>query len=148
MRRRILVVDDEDVLRELMRRWLTRAGHEVIEADCVAGGIAMIEGAREAIDLVVTDLRMPGGDGSRLIAWTRRSLPGLPILCVTGFAEEAPPGVPVLEKPVTAAQLVAKVTELLEARYGADADLAPGIKVASASESGGQVTAWKDTTPK
>jgi CheY-like chemotaxis protein len=67
----ILVVDDTSETRTLMRRLLTRAGMEVIEADSGEAAIRSIEGSRP--DLVVLDLRLPGISGFDVARWVRAS---------------------------------------------------------------------------
>ena len=112
-RQTILVVDDEPLLRELLRRWFDAAGFAVVEADSAPQAISQLEGPRLQVDLMVTDLRMPGIDGDQLIAWARRAHPELPVICLTGFAEEAQAGVTILEKPVHADRIVKAVRSAL-----------------------------------
>ena len=112
-RQTILVVDDEPLLRELLRRWFDAAGYDVVEAESATQAIQALEGRRPHIDLMVTDLRMPGIDGDQLIAWARRAHPELPVICLTGFAEEAQAGVTILEKPVNGDRMVKAVRSAL-----------------------------------
>lgn len=96
----ILVVDDEPLLRDVLRRWLKAANYAVVEAGSASEAIGFLEGKKLAVDLMITDLRMPGIDGDQLIAWAMRAHPELPVICLTGYAEEAQAGVTILEKPV------------------------------------------------
>jgi len=80
--RRVLVVDDESVVRTLLRRSLERRGYTVIEAD---GGRAGLRALRESLpDLVVLDMSMPDIDGAEVIRQVRADGLGLPILLTSG----------------------------------------------------------------
>src|SRR5512146_3260893 len=86
-RARILVVDDEAGIRELLSKTLALAEYDV---DLAAGGQEALERLRgQHYDLVITALRMPGVDGLVLIREARRSLPQLPIIIITGYSTEA-----------------------------------------------------------
>jgi DNA-binding response OmpR family regulator len=83
----MLVVDDEADLVTTYERLLRRRGYRVISASTRGDGLAIVE--REPLLLVVTDLRLPDGDGLELV----RAVRGLPVptpaIVVTGFASEA-----------------------------------------------------------
>ncbi len=81
---RILVVDDLPATREVLERHLRADGHEVYSAASVAAAIGVLD--RTPIDLVVTDLRMPGADGMELVRHVRDHLRGTGVIMVTGFA--------------------------------------------------------------
>ena len=83
---RILVVDDSAEVRRLIARTLAADGHAVLEAASPAQALAR---GRPAIDLLVTDVVMPGMRGPELAAMLRRGRPGLPVLYVTGYASDA-----------------------------------------------------------
>lgn len=86
-RARILVVDDETGIRELLSKTLALAEYEV---DLAPGGQEALERLRGFhYDLLITDLKMPGVDGLTLIREARRFLPQLPIIIITGFSTEA-----------------------------------------------------------
>jgi excisionase family DNA binding protein len=86
-RARILVVDDEAGIRELLSKTLALAEYEV---DLAPGGQEALERLRGFhYDLLITDLKMPGVDGLTLIREARRFLPQLPIIIITGFSTEA-----------------------------------------------------------
>ncbi len=80
----ILVVDDSPATREVLERNLRAEGHTVQTAANVADALAILEHA--AIDLVVTDLRMPGADGMELVRHVRAHHRGVGLIMVTGFA--------------------------------------------------------------
>ncbi|HVV15818.1 MAG TPA: response regulator [Polyangia bacterium] len=84
-RSRILLVDDDDLTRELLRDYFSDAGYEVMVA---ANGRRACEAlAGFPADLVITDLEMPGMDGLELIRWLRRSRPACSILLVTARSD-------------------------------------------------------------
>lgn len=86
-RPRILVVDDEAGIRELLSKTLALAEYDV---DLAAGGQEALERLRRApCDLLITDLKMPGVDGLTLIREARRFMPQLPIIIITGYSTEA-----------------------------------------------------------
>ena len=85
-RSHILVVDDDPALRDLLIEYL---GDHELRVTAVAGGVAMMEAFdREAIDLVVLDLRLPGENGLELARALRARAP-VPIVLLTGRSEEA-----------------------------------------------------------
>ena len=77
---RILVVEDEDIIRSELARLLARTGHEVVEARSVPE--AMTAGAADGFDLVIADLRLPGELGTTLIDTCRPT----PVLVMTSYA--------------------------------------------------------------
>lgn len=83
---RILVVDDESYVRELLERVLQRRGHEVHLA---ADGEAALELlAKNTYDLVVTDVVMPGIDGFDLLRRVKATYPGVTVIVLTGYARK------------------------------------------------------------
>jgi len=81
---RILVIDDDRQIRALLRRFLTRDGHDVVEAEDGATGLAAF--AAEPADLVVVDLFMPGRNGWDTIRRLQDCSPGVPFLVISGSA--------------------------------------------------------------
>jgi DNA-binding NtrC family response regulator len=81
----ILVVDDERRFRHLYRQVLAQAGFRVSEAESAAEALEAIR--RDDPDLVVSDVRMPGGSGLDLLRTARAEATGLPFLLVTAFAD-------------------------------------------------------------
>jgi DNA-binding NtrC family response regulator len=100
---RILIVEDQYLVRHSMRVWLEQAGHQVEEAADGAIGLRLLDS--RAIDLVVTDILMPNLEGLELIRHTRRHHPHVRIVAVSGVA--ALGGVSMLE---TARKLGAHAT--------------------------------------
>jgi excisionase family DNA binding protein len=86
-RPRILVVDDEAGIRELLSKTLALAEYDV---DLAPDGRAALEKLRlYQYDLLITDLKMPGVDGLTVIRETRGFRPDLPIVIITGYSTEA-----------------------------------------------------------
>jgi two-component system response regulator FlrC len=80
---RVLVVDDDEEMRRLLRRSLEFDGHDVTERD---RGTQVLKALRERVfDLVILDNRMPGLDGLDLLPTLRRDFPDVPVLLVTAF---------------------------------------------------------------
>ena len=81
----ILVVEDDDALRDALAITLETAGHRVSAVD---GGPAALNAlGRQAFSMVVSDLRMDPMDGLQLLAEIRRRQPGLPVLLMTAFGD-------------------------------------------------------------
>ena len=108
----VLVVDDQDVVREVIRLTLEDAGYIVLAA---ASPTHALELAQEDahIDLLVTDVVMPEMDAFELAERITRQLPGLRILYTSGYTDAAAEG-PFIQKPFTPAQLIAKVGAVLD----------------------------------
>jgi excisionase family DNA binding protein len=88
-RHRVLVVDDEASIRELLSKTLALAEYEV---DTVPDGPAALDRMREshtAYDLLIADLMMPGMDGLTLIRQVKRMKADLPVIIITGFSTES-----------------------------------------------------------
>ena len=86
-RPRILVVDDEEAVRDLLAKTLAAADYEV---DTAADGPSAIDCLKSnGYDLLVTDIRMPGMDGLSVIREGRRQSADLPIVVITGYSTEA-----------------------------------------------------------
>ncbi len=119
----VLVAEDEEAVRHLVCRVLRAKGYRVLEARHAEAALALAATAAEPIDLLVSDLVMPGLGGRALADRLLTARPGLRVLFITGYAAEAverqgrlPAGHGLLEKPFTADQLAHKVRETLTAR--------------------------------
>jgi two-component system, cell cycle sensor histidine kinase and response regulator CckA len=118
----ILLVEDEEGLRALNARGLASRGYTVLEAGNGVEAIEVLEKSAGQIDLVVSDVVMPEMDGPTLLGELRSRNPGLKIIFVSGYAEDAfQKRLPAdgqfvfLAKPFTLKQLVAAVKETLAA---------------------------------
>jgi excisionase family DNA binding protein len=86
-RPRVLVVDDESAIRELLSKTLALAEYDV---DLAADGRSALERLRIIpYDLLITDLKMPGVDGLTVIREARRLKADIPVIIITGFSTEA-----------------------------------------------------------
>ncbi len=81
---RILVVDDEVLVRNTVRMMLEHRGHHVVVAECGQRGVEAIEAY--AFDVVIVDIFMPGMDGFQTIRILRRSAPKVAIIAMSGYA--------------------------------------------------------------
>lgn len=81
---RILIVDDQDMMRDSLAATLAREGHEVMAATDGQSGVSKLEGTR--FDLVITDLKMPKMTGIELLAEVKRLRPDTPVIVMTAFA--------------------------------------------------------------
>ncbi|WP_122224227.1 response regulator [Pseudomonas syringae group genomosp. 3] len=117
----ILVVDDEPAVRLLIAELLEDLGHVVLQAEKGSDALVILQ-SKAAIDLLITDVGLPGGMNGRQVADAARDVrPDLKVLFVTGYAENAvlahdtlEPGMHVLPKPFAIAELISRVTALLE----------------------------------
>lgn len=113
----ILLVEDEAMVRDLMRTILLREGYDVIVAD---EGTQALELSREhTFDLVITDMVMPKMSGTALAESLRSERPELPVIFISGYAhdvgvEEVEAGDAFLQKPFSAAELSALVRASLD----------------------------------
>ena len=116
--RRLLLVDDDPTVRRTLANLLRTAGHEVIEADGGSEGLARL--ADSSVDLILTDLGMPGVSGWDVARASRERHPRLPVVLLTGWGDQ--PGMEgsrerrlvdrVLGKPIRLEDLQAVIAEL------------------------------------
>ena len=124
---RIIVVEDNDIVRGFLAEILTREGYEVAEATGTDAALALLDDA--AFSLVLTDVDMPGRSGLELLDEVRRLGAAPPVLLISGLAVD-----PLREEALArgAAGLIAKpctANELLEAVAGAISAGAPAADV-------------------
>jgi len=119
----VLVVEDEATVRRLATELLASKGYRVIEADSAEEALTIFDRAANGVELVLSDIVLPGMDGVELVRRLRRSDPGLPALFMSGYAAEAlrergvaGESAPVLEKPFTPSQLLVAVRSLINQR--------------------------------
>ena len=117
----VLIIDDEQTVRMLVAEVLGDAGYNVIEAPDGPSGLEILRSDRR-IDLLISDVGLPGGMNGRQVADAARvSRPDLKVLFITGYAENAAvgngllaPGMEVLTKPFVMGDLAAKVHDMIE----------------------------------
>jgi hypothetical protein len=117
----ILLVEDEDALREVARRILADNGYRVITAANGEEALAAAAELAEQIDLLLTDVVMPQMDGPLLAEQIRRVRPSIRVMFMSGFAQpilasggQLDAGVILVEKPFSGPTLLAKVSQGLE----------------------------------
>jgi two-component system cell cycle response regulator CpdR len=120
---RILIAEDEESVRSLVARALTLDGHEVVASNDGAEALESLTREGGRFDLLLTDIRMPVMDGIALALAAARDYPALPILLMTGFADqrERAHGLSalihdVITKPFSLATIRGAVNDALAAR--------------------------------
>jgi two-component system, cell cycle sensor histidine kinase and response regulator CckA len=121
-RETLLVVEDEAAVRRAVQRNLERLGYRVIAAQDGEDALKIVA-SLDGVDLLLTNVVMPGIDGPELACQLRERWSGLPVLFVTGYSADrlARTGVVgptdrVLEKPYQLAELTRTIRQMLEAR--------------------------------
>ena len=115
---RILLAEDDSVMREYLTRALERAGYAVAAVDRGTAAIPLLES--EPFDLLLTDIVMPEMDGIELAQLAAEMVPGLRVMFITGFAAvtlkagREMPNARVLSKPFHLRDLVAEVDRVFE----------------------------------
>jgi CheY-like chemotaxis protein len=112
---RILFVDDEDLLLTMGQMILSSYGYEVLTANNGKKALGILSGAEKPIDLIITDLVMPGMSGRELMEQVRRLSPETRVICSSGFvrAGNAEENDAYLQKPFTSQELLRKVKQIL-----------------------------------
>jgi CheY-like chemotaxis protein len=116
----VLVVEDDDAARRAVARILASRGFRVTEAPDGVAALERVAEQRESVRLVISDVNMPRMGGAELRRRLAKSAPSLPVLLVSGYAEEALAeigtlggGVTLLRKPLEAAALLEAVVAAL-----------------------------------
>lgn len=117
---RILVVEDNDGLREIATRILTRAGYEVTATAARDAALRVSADKDIGLDLVLTDVIMPGVSVRDFIGAVHAARPGLPVVLMSGYAtdharagDSLPDSFPMITKPFQAATLLRQVSTTL-----------------------------------
>jgi PAS domain S-box-containing protein len=139
----ILLVEDEGNLRRLARQYLETQGYKILEAEDGAAALQIVDGYRGKIDLLLTDVIMPGMNGRELAAQIANLLPSVRVLYMSGYTENAvghdgtlDVGVTLLQKPFSLPALKECVREVL------DSEPIP-LEVAMSSRTGASVVEKK-----
>ncbi len=119
----VLLVEDEESVRELVRVTLASRGYKVLEAEDGERGLRIAEAFKEHIDILITDVVMPGIGGRELAQKLLALRPGISVLYLSGYTEDAVvtpgamgPSTAFLQKPFTLQNLAKKVREVLRSR--------------------------------
>ncbi len=114
----VLVVDDDDAVREVTAGYLADLGYTVVEAGSGGGALEAFD-QREDIEAVVLDFAMPGMNGVSLAREILARRPNLPVLCATGYADAdalaSTPDEQVILKPFDQAELAEKLSDAIDA---------------------------------
>jgi two-component system, cell cycle sensor histidine kinase and response regulator CckA len=126
----ILLVEDEDPVRELTRRCLEQRGYAVLQAASAEEAMDLVSDHAGRLDLLLTDVVMPGASGPDLARRLTTQRPDLQVLFVSGYPDDSPgsagllePGAAFLQKPFTADTLARKVRDVLDSRATAAAGI-------------------------
>jgi len=119
-----LIVDDEAPVRGYVKTVLETAHFQTLEAGVSTQAMRWVDKLDDALDLIVSDIEMPGGDGVAFVSTVRESFPALPIILISGYADREPPKHPstsfeFIQKPVlpeTRLTAVEKAGMLMESR--------------------------------
>ena len=122
----VLVVDDEPAIRSVAHRVLTTAGYQVVTAANGDEAVRLLRDPELKVDMVLTDIVMPGMSGAAFAAQARAMRPGLPMLFMSGYEQQdvvgAASGIDsfeqIISKPFSRPALLAKVTQMLAADAG------------------------------
>ncbi|MCC7281693.1 MAG: response regulator, partial [Acetobacteraceae bacterium] len=115
----VLVAEDEDTVRKLAAKALSREGWEVVQAACGDEALALIAARTTPLAALVTDMVMPGADGEAVVRAARSRWPELPVIVTSGYAETLGGeglgrlGVAWLAKPYTMRDLGRAATRLV-----------------------------------
>jgi PAS domain S-box-containing protein len=117
----ILIVEDETNLRRLARQYLETQGYKILEAADGAAALQIVDGYKGTIDLLFTDVIMPGMNGRELAARVTELLPDVRVLYMSGYTENAighdgtlDAGISLLQKPFSLPALKDRVREVLD----------------------------------
>ncbi|HEU5160994.1 MAG TPA: response regulator [Streptosporangiaceae bacterium] len=115
----VMVVEDDDAVRNLVQRILSRSGYQVIEASSPAKALRMADTAATSIDVLLADVVMPGMSGVELAEHIRRVRPMIPVLLMSGYTSDSlpsgvvlPPRTSLIRKPFTAATLLGRLDRI------------------------------------
>ncbi len=135
----VLLVEDDDAIRAIARRSLAEAGYRVIDAASAGDALQIAQGG-ERIDLLLTDVILPGSNGWELSLELSRPRPGMHVLFMSGYAAAQgggkllPEGVPFLGKPFAPADLLRAVRTVLDAPPPPAQSVAPGDSDAASAK--------------
>nr|WP_246505574.1 response regulator [Coralloluteibacterium stylophorae] len=117
---RLLLLEDNGSVRPVLAEALRQLGYAVVEAADGEEALRLLDESAD-IDLVVSDIGLPGADGREIVARARERRPDLPVLFVTGYAQptagaapDTPPNASILSKPVRLETLAVAVRDMLD----------------------------------
>jgi two-component system cell cycle sensor histidine kinase/response regulator CckA len=129
----VLIVEDQEALREVTERIFSRAGYRVLSAVDGPGALDVVAAYQDEIHLLVTDVVMPKMLGKEVAEKIRSSRPGIKVLFMSGYAQPVlasqgrlDPDVHLIEKPFSAAAIIQKAGQTLHGDADAPASVEPG----------------------
>ena len=119
----VLLVEDDDAVRLLVRRILGREGIDLLEAENGFDALRIVEERQGGVDLLLSDVAMPGMSGAELAQRLRERHPSLAVLFMSGYFDQETVRTPIeeghewfIEKPFTPDELASRVAAVLAAR--------------------------------
>ena len=111
---RILVVDDEESVLRFAETVLRAGGYDVLPAADAKQALIILENQPEPVDILLSDVRMPGMSGPQLVKSVRESFPGTVPVFMSGHvgSEEIDPAIPIIHKPFSAPTLLQNIQEV------------------------------------
>ena len=111
-------MEDEDAVRLFGSRALRNKGYRVIEASDGEEALHALNDFDETVDLIITDVVMPGMDGHTLVRMIKEKMPEIKVILISGYSEEAIPGdigadIHFLSKPFSLQDLAGKVKDVI-----------------------------------
>lgn len=124
---RLLLVDDETALTDLLKKYLERCGHSVEACTDPRAALGIMEADPDSFALLITDLTLPGISGEELTERMRAFHPRLPVIIASGYPYvPRAPGVEFLQKPFLPRMLVEAIRRILNLPEASSAAAAPG----------------------
>lgn len=123
----VLLLEDDPTIRRVVERILKENGYTTIVAEDGVAALEIVRDRGKEIDMLITDMVMPGMSGREVVERIRSSNPEIRALIISGYSAEAngshgaPPEVALLDKPFTAQQLTTRIREVLDKPIGGDA---------------------------
>ncbi len=143
----ILLVEDESNLRRLAKQYLENQGYKILEAEDGAAALQIVDGHKGSIDLLLTDVIMPGMNGRELANHIGKLLPAIRVLYMSGYTENAvghdgmlDPGINLMQKPFSLPSLKHRVREILDSE-------APPTNLAMRAAAGGDAAGARKLPP-
>lgn len=125
----VLLVEDDDAVRAVAERALNRSGYAVLSAARGEEALRILAEHEDRIDLLLTDIMMPGMNGVEVAAQVLRARPGIQVFFMSGYADQdlvrqglLEPGTHFLQKPFTPQELAVRIRSILDRQaQGSDA---------------------------